>query len=225
MPKGLLTPQGKHRPEGCCGEEQTPDQAGTSRVDTSPGQQPIQALREKKQRRTQGQWSGGSRGSGGQVPPASRLGARSPGPRGRGGRGSRLRLGLAGEVRRRCVQDARHLLMRSGAPEYVSSVNSQRGTEGWAESRAGDQGAGDNGSPPTRAWRGGKGDCGVWGWSLDGKREGSSQGRRITAKTCQGDGTSSGQGSEQDRDDRGPHRARIRGRGFWIFLGDWEGTD
>lgn len=95
----------------------------------------------------QGQWSGGSRGSGGQAPPASRLGARSPGPRGRGGRGSRLCLGLAGEVRRRCVQDARHLLMRSGAPGYVSSVNSQRGTEGWAESRAGDQGARGNGSP------------------------------------------------------------------------------
>lgn len=80
-------------------------------------------------------------------------------------------LGLAGEVRRRCVQDARHLLMRSGAPEYVSSVNSQKGTEGWAESRAGDQGAGGNGSPPTRAWRGARGTvvCGGGVWMGRGK--------------------------------------------------------
>lgn len=56
------------------------------------------------------------------------------------GAGNGLHLGLAGESKRRHVQDARRLLMRSGTPEHAGSVNSWRGTGDWAESRAGGSG-------------------------------------------------------------------------------------
>lgn len=75
-----------------------------------------------------------------------------------------------------CMRSCRH-------PKHVGSMNSQRGAEGWAESRAGHQEQEAMAGPPARAWRREQG-VGLWllkvafGWEkgeVSSRRESNSE--------------------------------------------------